>query len=162
MGEQSFRRIDVKTESYVCGDEYWKINLDAHKEPAITQIKDLLDQFDKVMDDLKTMVVKEIPIEGSDKTTKKLVTKITAKEAESQLLEINRSFLKIAFLPTGPGNPKGFDYDKAQEKFGPKTVDGVVVDMKSFLVDIGGMDEYNLLRQRLEKAKQSGLSGMMD
>jgi len=132
-----FRGLDIPTLSYFCGKDSWKINPQGHLPKIVEKIDTLVSDFEKLTSNVKTGMIED---PKALKEAKGLVRKI----------------LELALLPKGIGNPKGFDYDDALAEYGQKTMDGISIDMKRFLVEIGGMEEYKLLKQRLKEAKEDG------
>jgi len=132
-----FRGIDIPTLSYFCGKDSWKINPEGHLPKYVDKLDKLVADFEKLTSNMKTGMIED---PKALKEAKGLVKKI----------------LEIALLPKGVGNPKGFDFDEALGNYGQRTVDGVAIDMKRFLGEIGGMEEYKLLKQRLKEAKEDG------
>jgi len=135
--EKKFRGLDVPTLSYFCGDDSWRINPQGHLPKIADKIEKLVAEFDKVANDLRK-------------------GKMEDKDAQQQAQGFVRKTLELALLPKGIGNPKGFDFDESLEKYGYRTLDGIAIDLKRFLLDIGGVEEYKLSRQRLREIKDDG------
>lgn len=135
-----FRGVDVPTITYFCGKDSWKINPEGHLPKISDKINALVKDFEKITDDLKSG--KMIDMEG-----------------QKQAQGIVQKILEIALLPKGVGNPKGFDFDEALGNYGYRTMDGVAIDMKRFLIEIGGAEEAKLYKQRSSEVNASGSLG---
>lgn len=144
MGEdKKFRGLDIKTLTYFVdyGKVSWKINPDGHLPKYADQIKELDTELESLLKKTQT-------------------GKLTEAEATVQLQGLTRKTLEISLLPTQAGNPKGFDYDKALEKYGTRTLDGISGDMRKLFLVYGGVEELKLLKVRLKEGKQSGYIGI--
>ena len=135
--EKKFRGLDVPTLSYFCGDDSWRINPQGHLPKIADKLEKLVTAFEKITEELKSG---------------KMADKVAQLEAQGNIKEM----LALSLLPKGVGNPKGFDFDEALEKYGYRTLDGIAIDLKRFLLDIGGVEEYKLSRQRLKEIKDDG------
>lgn len=132
-----FRGLDIPTLSYFCGKDSWKINPDGHLPKIVDKLEKLVGEFDKITTGLKS---------GKTKDT----------EAQKEAQGIVRKILELSLLPEGVGNPHGFDFDQALADYGYRTMDGIAIDMKVFLAEIGGAEEMKLSKQRLKEARENG------
>ena len=137
---KKYRGINVGTLEYFVKDTAWKINPEGHLPKYADEILKITEDFAE----------KAKALESGEATSKELIE--LAKK-------VNRDILKLALVGKSSDNPKGFDFDEAVERFGWKVIDGIVLDLKSFLVDHGGKDEWELSKLRYKEAKQNGYLG---
>ncbi len=138
---KKYRGIDVAGLKYFVNDESWAINPSGHLPKYSEEIQKITGEF-------------------AEKAKTAQSGKITTGELVTQAKEVNKKILKVALIQKDDSHPDGFDFDSVVEKYGWKVIDGMVVDLKIFLVDYGGKEEYLLLKQRYIEANQSGLYGI--
>jgi len=143
LGEEvkKYRGLDIKTLSYFCGDDTWKVNPEGHLPKYAEKVEKFVLDFEQVAKDLRA-------------------NKISDKEAQKKAQGITKAVLELCLLPKGAGNPNGFDFKEALAKYGWRTMDGISIDLKKLFLEIGGLEEYKLLKQRLKEGKQNGYIGI--
>ena len=139
--ERKYRGIDVAGLKYYVKNDSWPINPDGHLPKFTDALSELVNEFAGEMEKLRTK-------------------DITPRDAEKKAKEVNRKILAIALVQKSETVPNGFDFDEVVNKYGWKVIDGMVVDLKIFLADYGGQEEYLLLKQRSSQATQNGLYGL--
>ena len=141
MTAKKYRGVDIASLKYYIKEDSWDINPNGHLPKVSEKITEFANNFAEEMKGLSN-------------------GKITPKEAEAKGKKCNREILKLALIQKSDSTPNGFDFDETVEKYGWKPVDGMVVDLKLFLVDYGGQEEYQLLKHRSRTAMENGFHGI--
>jgi len=154
---RKYRGVDVPSLKYRVKDESWDINPDGHLPKYTEAINEILHDFKGKMiefaESRKSTTLKK-------STKKSTVKKMTFEDAKKLAIETNRKILNIALVPKSKTNPNGFNFDEAAAKYGWTVIDGMILDLRTFLVVHGGREEYLHSKQRYNQAKQDGFLGL--
>ncbi len=124
--------VNVERLQYFVGERSWAIRKEGHLPKHADKMAQAVQEFE-------------------DATQKFADNKMEESKAMEIAKKSNRTILENALEPKGQGFPDGFIFDEVLNDFGWKTVEGMAVDLKLFLVDYGGKEKYQLWKEQSKR-----------